>query len=43
VAMVMIAINFALSQDAVAVENKLRKGRKPVVKAPDQQVAVPAL
>ncbi|MDP9693845.1 UNVERIFIED_ORG: glutamate transport system permease protein [Arthrobacter globiformis] len=43
VAMAMIAINFALSQVAVTVENKLRQGRKPVVKAPDQQVAVPAL
>jgi glutamate transport system permease protein len=43
VAAVMIAINFALSQLAVTVENKLRNGRKLVVKAPDQPVAVPAL
>ncbi|MDR6558623.1 ABC-type amino acid transport system permease subunit [Arthrobacter pascens] len=43
VAAVMIAINFALSQLAVTVENKLRKGRKHVAKAADRQVAVPAL
>ena len=43
VAVVMIAINFALSQLAVTVENMLRKGRKPVAKAADRQVAVPAL
>lgn len=39
VAAVMIAINFALSQLAVTVENRLRKGRKTVVKP--EQVAVP--
>ncbi|MET3174672.1 UNVERIFIED_ORG: glutamate transport system permease protein [Arthrobacter sp. UYCu721] len=40
VAAVMIAINFALSQLAVTVENRLRKGRKAVVKT--EEVAVPA-
>ncbi|WP_423184454.1 amino acid ABC transporter permease [Arthrobacter sp. NyZ413] len=43
VAGVMITINFALSQFAITAENRLRKGRKTLVKASEQQVAVPAL
>lgn len=39
VAAVMIAINFALSQLAVSVENRLRKGRKTVFKP--EEVPVP--
>jgi glutamate transport system permease protein len=41
VAAVMIAINFALSHLAVTVENRLRKGRKTVVKP--ELVSVPQL
>jgi glutamate transport system permease protein len=41
VAAVVIAINFALSRLAVAAENRLRKGRKPVVKI-EQEVPVPS-
>ncbi|KUM36355.1 amino acid ABC transporter permease [Arthrobacter sp. EpRS71] len=41
VAAVMIAINFALSQLAVTAENRLRKGRKAVVKP--EEVAIPQI
>jgi glutamate transport system permease protein len=41
VAAVMIAINFGLSYLAVTTENRLRQGRKPVLKT--AEVAVPAL
>ena len=37
----MIAINFALSQLAVTAEDRLRKGRKTVIKP--ERVAVPQL